>query len=60
MKLLVDGSTTRPFSFQTVWPLLGTAREDMAKKIRTLSRYKFGQDRNLVDSEILRRTGMLQ
>ncbi|PIT95215.1 hypothetical protein COT98_00675 [Candidatus Falkowbacteria bacterium CG10_big_fil_rev_8_21_14_0_10_39_9] len=60
IKLLVDGSTTRPFSFQTVWPLMGTAREDMAKKIRTLSRYKFGQDRGLVDSEILRRSGMIQ
>ncbi|OIO07327.1 hypothetical protein AUJ35_02285 [Candidatus Falkowbacteria bacterium CG1_02_41_21] len=60
MKLLVDGATTRPFSFQTVWPLMGTAREEMAKKIRTLSRYKFGQDRSLVDSEILRRSGMIQ
>ncbi len=60
IKLLVDGSTTRPFSFQTVWPLMGTARDGMAGKIRTLSRYKFGQDRNLVDSEILRRGGMIQ
>jgi len=60
MKLLVDGATTRPFSFQTTWPLMGTAREEMAKKIRTLSRYKFGQDRSLVDSEILRRGGMIQ
>jgi hypothetical protein len=60
IKLLVDGSTTRPFSLQTIWPLLGTYREGLGKKIRTLSRYKFGQDRSLVDSEILRRGGMVK
>jgi len=55
MKLLVDGSTTRPFSFQTIWPLLGNYNEGMSQKIRALSRYKFGQDRRLVEMEIARR-----
>lgn len=56
IKLLVDGSTTRPFSLQTVWPLMGTYREGFSKKVRELSRYKYGQDRNIVDMEILQRT----
>jgi hypothetical protein len=59
IKLLVDGATTRPFSFQTVWPLLGDYRQDFSKKIRTLSRYKFGQDRQIVDTEILRRANII-
>jgi hypothetical protein len=56
IKLLVDGATTRPFSIQTIWPLLGTARDGLSQKIRALSRYKFGQDRRLVDAEIIKRT----
>ncbi|MEI7451837.1 MAG: type IV secretory system conjugative DNA transfer family protein [Candidatus Falkowbacteria bacterium] len=55
MKLLVDGSTTRPFSFQTIWPLLGNYNEGLSQKIRALSRYKFGQDRRLIEMEIARR-----
>ncbi|MBN2884600.1 type IV secretion system DNA-binding domain-containing protein [Patescibacteria group bacterium] len=56
IKLLVDNSTTRPFSMKTIWPLLGTQREGISKKIRTLSRLKYGQDRNIVEAEIIRRT----
>lgn len=40
-KVLVDGQTVRPFSLQTVWPLMGKYREGMAKNIRQLSRYKY-------------------
>ncbi|MCF7860593.1 type IV secretion system DNA-binding domain-containing protein [Patescibacteria group bacterium] len=56
IKLLVDNSTTRPFSMKTIWPLLGTQREGISKKIRALSRLKYGQDRNIVEAEIIRRT----
>jgi hypothetical protein len=58
LKLLVDNSTTRPFSLKTIWPLLGVKREDMPSKIKTLSRLKFGQDRRLVELEISRRSQM--
>jgi ABC-type multidrug transport system fused ATPase/permease subunit len=55
-KLLVDGQGVRPFSLQTVWPLMGDYREGMAQNIRQLSRYKYGQDRNIIMQEIARRS----
>lgn len=55
-KLLVDGQGVRPFSLQTVWPLMGEYREGMAQNIRQLSRYKYGQDRNIIMQEIARRS----
>ena len=58
IKLLVDGQTTRPFSIQTIWPLLGSYQEGLSKKIRTLSRYKFGQDKSLVEMDIIKRGGL--
>lgn len=58
IKLLVDGQTTRPFSFQTIWPRMGQMRPGMADKIRSLSRYKFGQDKRIADYEILKRWGI--
>ncbi|HNX11035.1 MAG TPA: type IV secretion system DNA-binding domain-containing protein, partial [bacterium] len=58
IKLLVDGASTRPFSLQTVWPLMGTYRQGLGPKIREISRFKFGQDRNIVDLDILRRVGV--
>lgn len=56
IKLLVDNSATRPFSMRTVWPLVGVARPEMSGKIRTLSRLKFGQDRSIIEANIIRRT----
>ncbi len=56
LKLLVDNSTTRPFSIKGIWPILGAARKEMIAKIKTLSRLKFGQDRRLVEMEISRRS----
>jgi hypothetical protein len=56
IKLLVDNSPSRPFSLKTVWPLLGVKREGIASQIRSLSRLKFGQDRSIVEAEIIRRT----
>lgn len=55
MKLLVDNTATKPFSMRTTWPVLGTKRENIATKIKTLSRYKFGRDRNIIEAEIKRR-----
>ncbi len=56
IKLLVDNSPSRPFSMKTIWPLLGVRREGVSPKIRALSRLKFGQDRTIVEAEIIRRT----
>lgn len=56
VKLLVDNSASRPFSMKTIWPLIGVRREGLSPKIRALSRLKFGQDRTIVEAEIIRRT----
>lgn len=56
VKLLVDNSSTKAFSMKTIWPLLGTKREGISNKIRTLSRLKYGQDRSIVEAEIINRT----
>ncbi|MFA7365171.1 MAG: type IV secretion system DNA-binding domain-containing protein, partial [Patescibacteria group bacterium] len=55
VKLLIDGQTSRPFSLQTVWPLMGDFRDGMSQNIRQLSRYKYGQDRNIILREIASR-----
>ncbi len=55
VKLLVDGQGTRPFSLQTIWPLMGEFRQGMSQNIRQLSRYKYGQDRNIILREIANR-----
>lgn len=56
IKLLVDNSSTRPFSIKTIWPLLGVHRPEIAPKIRSLSRLKFGQDRAIIEANIIKRT----
>lgn len=56
IKLLVDNSSTRPFSMKTIWPLLGVHRPEIAPKIRSLSRLKFGQDKSIVEADIIKRT----
>ncbi|MEA1963301.1 MAG: type IV secretion system DNA-binding domain-containing protein [Patescibacteria group bacterium] len=56
VKLLIDNAADRPFSMSTLWPLPGAERDGMAGKIKTLSRLKFGQDRNIIEAEIRRRT----
>ncbi len=56
VKLLVDGQAVRPFSLQTIWPLMGTFKEGMSKNIRELSRLKYGQDRNVIIKEISNRS----
>jgi hypothetical protein len=56
VKLLIDNAASRPFSMNPIWPLPGTAREDVAEKIRNISRLKYGRDRNIIESEIKERT----
>ena len=55
VKLLIDNTAARPFSMSTVWPLPGRKREDAAQKIKSLSRLKYGQDRNIIEAQIMRR-----
>lgn len=55
IKLLVDNSSTKPFTLKGIWPVLGNKREDMAEKIKTISRLKYGQNSRLVEAEIKRR-----
>lgn len=56
IKLLADNSALRPFSLQTIWPILGTERPEIGEKIRALSRLKYCQDRSIVEAEIARRS----
>jgi hypothetical protein len=56
VKLLIDNTASRPFSMKTPWPMAGEERKDVAEKIRTLSRLKYGQDRNVIEAEIAKRT----
>lgn len=55
VKLLVDNTASRPFSMSTPWPLFGIKRDDLADKIKTLSRLKYGQDRNIIEAKIRER-----
>ncbi|KKR32450.1 MAG: hypothetical protein UT64_C0034G0006 [Candidatus Falkowbacteria bacterium GW2011_GWF2_39_8] len=55
IKLLIDNSAGRAFSMSTTWPLLGIKREDLASRIKSLSRLKYGQDRNIIEAEIMKR-----
>ncbi|MFA6171908.1 MAG: type IV secretory system conjugative DNA transfer family protein [Patescibacteria group bacterium] len=54
-KMLVDNTPTRPFSLKPLWPLPGIERKDLAGKIKALSRLKYGQDRHIIEAEIIRR-----
>jgi hypothetical protein len=55
VKLLIDNTACRPFSMATLWPLPGIERDDVANKIKTLSRLKYGRERELIEAEIRKR-----
>lgn len=55
VKLLIDGTASRPFSMKTLWPLPGLENNDISGRIRALSRLKYGQDRSLIEAEISKR-----
>jgi hypothetical protein len=60
VKLLVDGTATRPFSMKTLnWPPEGsTFHPGLTEKIKTLSRLKYGRDRALIEAEVNKRLTM--
>jgi len=53
MKLLIDNSTTRPFSMAI--PKLPEGNAAVAQKIKELSRLKYGRERSIVEAEIFAR-----
>jgi len=56
VKLLIDNTASRPFSMSTIWPpISGVKDQGMVEKIKSFSRLKFGQDRNMIEAEIMRR-----
>ena len=55
VKLLIDNTASRPFSMAASWPLPGIDHEGATKKIKALSRLKYGQDRELIESRIRKR-----
>jgi len=56
VKLLIDNTTSRPFSMKTPWPLFGEEHEDMPGKLKHLSRMTYGKERSVVEANILERT----
>src|SRR3989338_9635117 len=59
VKLLINNTASRPFSMSTIWPLPGVKREGVAAKIKSMSRLKYGQDRQIIEAEIMRRAGLV-
>jgi len=55
LKLLIENSSARPFSLASPWPIAGIKRDDTSRKIKALSRLKYGQDKHIIEAEIRRR-----
>lgn len=55
VRLLIDNTSSRPFSMSTPWPMVGVENPSIAAKIKALSRFKYGQDRRLIEAEIRKR-----
>lgn len=53
VKLMVKGQTSRPFNMRTYPPLAGNT--ETVKVVKNLSRLTYGQERELVEQEILAR-----
>jgi len=60
VKLLIDNTASRPFSMNTLWPAPGIETDGIMEKIKSLSRLKYGQDRNMIEAEIKNRIRGLQ
>jgi len=60
IKLLIDNTTSKPFSMGSPWPIAGNPDEDMLNKIKSLSRLKYGQDRRIIEEEIRKRIELAQ
>ncbi len=52
VKLMINGTASKPFNMATLPPHAGGSKE-MAEAIRTLSRLKFGKPRHEVEAELL-------
>ena len=58
-KLLIENTASRPFSMQTMYPLPGIKRTEVYKKIKALSRLKYGQERSIIEAEISKRINLI-
>ncbi len=58
VKLMIDGLTSRPFSAETLSPAV--AEEEYVDEIIEYSRKKYGRDREIVEAEISKYTGMVE
>jgi hypothetical protein len=58
MSMLANGEIVRPFEIETL-PEEGLKNPDMAARLKTLSRLKYGQDANIIDAEVRRRGFLL-
>ncbi len=54
VKLLIDNQPTRAFNMQTIPPLAGNA--ELVKRLKEMSRMKYGLDKGMVESEIADRS----
>jgi len=54
VKLLIDNSTSRPFSMAI--PKLPDGNKSLAEKIKEMSRLKYGRERSVVEAEIFARS----
>jgi hypothetical protein len=54
LKLMVKAGVSKPFTMAT-YPPPPTANLELAEAIRQLSRLKYGRDRRIVESEVMRR-----
>lgn len=52
-KLLINGQTSKPFNIKIPFPEKGN--EEIAHKLKELSRLKYGKDRQEIEDEILKR-----
>ena len=52
-KILISGQTSRPFNIRTIPAEKGS--EELADKLKEISRLKYSRDRNEVEDEILKR-----
>jgi hypothetical protein len=56
VKLLIENTASRPFSMNSIYPIAGIPRDDIKQKIAALSRLKYGQDRQIIEANIRRRS----
>jgi len=54
-KLLVNGTTTKPFNVKVGTTSWGGGNKELAAKLKEYSRMKFGEDRQTIEDEIYRR-----